>query len=51
MNQRKKNNNRIIFVEPIVELSGLRDIKVASSGILIGSSADSFVIVRRKKKI
>lgn len=43
------NDNRVIYSEPIYQLNGLRDIKIASSGIIIGSGPEGIVVVRRKK--
>jgi hypothetical protein len=44
------DRNRVVFVEPINQLGGFRDIKVSKTGIIIGSNgANELVVIKRKK--
>ncbi len=44
------DRNRVIFLEPIKNLGGFRDIKVSNSGVIIGSNvANELVVIKRKK--
>jgi glucose/arabinose dehydrogenase len=44
------DRNRVVFVEPISQLWGFRDIIVSETGIIIGSNfANELVVIKRKK--